>query len=203
MSMRSHYCGQVTEALSEQKVLLCGWINRRREHSNVVFIDLRDREGIVQVICDKQDDPALYAFANNELRNEYCIQVSGKVRARTAETINPNLPTGKIEVVCEKLEVLNPSVSLPFQLDDENLSEMIRLTNRVVDLRRPQMQNNLMLRYRTTMEVRKFLDVHGFIDIETPVLTKSTPEGARDYLVPSRVYDGEFYALPQLSLIHI
>ncbi|CAK7030835.1 aspartate--tRNA ligase [Saezia sanguinis] len=197
MSMRSHYCGQVTEALSEQKVLLCGWINRRREHSNVVFIDLRDREGIVQVICDKQDDPALYAFANNELRNEYCIQVSGKVRARTAETINPNLPTGKIEVVCEKLEVLNPSVSLPFQLDDENLSEMIRLTNRVVDLRRPQMQNNLMLRYRTTMEVRKFLDVHGFIDIETPVLTKSTPEGARDYLVPSRVYDGEFYALPQ------
>ena len=197
MSMRSHYCGQVTEALSEQKVLLCGWINRRREHSNVVFIDLRDREGIVQVICDKQDDPELYAFANNELRSEYCIQVHGVVRKRTAESINPNLSTGKVEVVCEKLEVLNASIALPFQLDDEGLSETIRMQHRVLDLRRPQMQSNMMLRYRAAMEVRKYLDTNGFIDIETPVLTKSTPEGARDYLVPSRVHDGEFYALPQ------
>lgn len=197
MSMRSHYCGLVTEALSEQKVLLCGWINRRREHSNVVFIDLRDREGIVQVICDKQDDPELYAFANNELRSEYCIQVQGVVRLRTDESINPNLPTGKVEVVCEKLEVLNASAALPFQLDDEGLSETIRMQHRVLDLRRPQMQNNLMTRYRATMEVRKYMDAHGFVDIETPVLTKSTPEGARDYLVPSRIHDGQFFALPQ------
>lgn len=195
--MRTHYCGQVTEALAEQKVLLCGWINRRREHSNVVFIDLRDREGIVQIICDKQDDPDLYAFANNDLRNEYCIQVRGVVRRRTADTINPNLPTGQVEVVCEKLELLNAAISLPFQLEDEGLSETIRMQHRVLDLRRPQMQHNMMLRYRTAMEVRKFLDTQGFVDIETPVLTKSTPEGARDYLVPSRVHDGEFYALPQ------
>lgn len=195
--MRSHYCGQVTEVLSDKKVLLCGWINRRREHSNVVFIDLRDREGIVQVICDKKDNPELYAFANDELRNEYCIQVSGVVRLRTPETINPNLETGKVEVVCEKLEVLNAAPALPFQLDDEGLSETVRMQNRVLDLRRPQMQHNMRVRYRAAMAVRKFLDAHGFIDIETPVLTRSTPEGARDYLVPSRIHDGEFFALPQ------
>lgn len=197
MSMRDYYCGDVTEVLAEQKVALCGWVYRRREHSNVVFIDLRDRSGIVQVICDKADNPELYALANNELRSEYCIQVIGTVRKRTPETVNEDLPTGRVEVVCSQLNVLNPSMALPFQLDDENLSEVVRLTNRVIDLRRPQMQKNMILRYRTAMEVRKFLDLHGFIDIETPVLTKSTPEGARDYLVPSRVHDGEFYALPQ------
>lgn len=197
MSMRDYYCGDVTEVLAEQKVALCGWVYRRREHSNVVFIDLRDRSGIVQVICDKADNPELYALANNELRSEYCIQVIGTVRKRTPETVNEDLPTGRVEVVCSQLNVLNPSMALPFQLDDENLSEVVRLTNRVIDLRRPQMQKNMILRYRTAMEVRKFLDQHGFIDIETPVLTKSTPEGARDYLVPSRVHDGEFYALPQ------
>lgn len=195
MSMRSHYCGQVTEALSGQTVLLCGWVQRRRDHGGVIFIDLRDREGLVQVVCNP-DDAALFARAE-ELRNEYCIQVSGLVRARPEGTVNENLPTGKIEVNCLKLEILNASVALPIQLDDDNLAENTRMLHRVLDLRRPQMQNNMKLRYRASMEVRKFLDQHGFIDIETPVLTKSTPEGARDYLVPSRVHDGEFYALPQ------
>lgn len=195
MSMRSHYCGAVTEALLGQTVQLCGWVHRRRDHGGVIFVDLRDREGMVQVVCNP-DDAQMFALAE-ELRNEYCIQVTGNVRGRPEGTINENLTTGKVEVVCRKLEILNPAAALPIQLDDDSLSEMVRLTNRVLDLRRPQMQGNMRVRYRTTMEVRKFLDAHGFIDIETPVLTKSTPEGARDYLVPSRVHDGEFYALPQ------
>ncbi len=193
--MRSHYCGLVTEALLGQTVTLCGWVNRRRDHGGVIFVDLRDREGYVQVVCDP-DRADMFKVAEG-VRNEYCMQVKGLVRARPPGTTNDNLKSGKIEVLCHELIVLNPSVTPPFQLDDENLSETTRLTHRVLDLRRPYMQNNLMLRYRVAMEVRKFLDSNGFIDIETPMLGKSTPEGARDYLVPSRVHDGHFFALPQ------
>ena len=195
MAMRSHYCGLVTEALLGQTVSLCGWVNRRRDHGGVIFVDIRDREGYVQVVCDP-DRAAMFATAEG-LRNEFCIQVKGLVRARPAGTTNDNLKSGKVEVLCHELTVLNPSVTPPFQLDDEGLSETTRLTHRVLDLRRPYMQNNLMLRYRVSMEVRKFLDANGFIDIETPMLGKSTPEGARDYLVPSRVHAGHFFALPQ------
>ncbi|MGP1692545.1 MAG: aspartate--tRNA ligase, partial [Giesbergeria sp.] len=195
MAMRSHYCGLVTEALLGQTVTLAGWVNRRRDHGGVIFIDLRDREGSVQVVCDP-DRADMFATAE-DVRNEFCVQVKGLVRERPAGTTNDNLKSGKIEVLCHELKVLNPSVTPPFQLDEENLSETTRLTHRVLDLRRPYMQNNLMLRYRVSMEVRKFLDTHGFVDIETPMLTKSTPEGARDYLVPSRVHDGHFFALPQ------
>ena len=195
MAMRSHYCGLVTQALSGQTVALCGWVNRRRDHGGVIFVDLRDREGYVQVVCDP-DRPDMFAAAEG-LRNEFCIQVKGLVRARPEGTSNEQLKSGSIEVLCHELTVLNPSVTPPFQLDDDNLSETTRLTHRVLDLRRPYMQNNLMLRYRVAMEVRKFLDAHGFVDIETPMLGKSTPEGARDYLVPSRVHDGHFFALPQ------
>ena len=193
--MRSHYCGLVTEALTGQTVTLCGWVNRRRDHGGVIFVDLRDREGYVQVVCDP-DRPEMFKIAE-DLRNEFCVQITGLVRARPEGTTNDNLKSGKIEVLCHELKVLNASVTPPFQLDDDNLSETTRLTHRVLDLRRPYMQNNLMLRYRVAMEARKFLDEHGFIDIETPMLTKSTPEGARDYLVPSRVHDGHFFALPQ------
>jgi aspartyl-tRNA synthetase len=195
MAMRSHYCGLVTEALMGQTVTLCGWVNRRRDHGGVIFVDLRDREGYVQVVCDP-DRAEMFKVAE-DLRNEFCVQIKGLVRARPEGTVNENLKSGKIEVLCHELTVLNPSVTPPFQLDDDNLSETTRLTHRVLDLRRPYMQNNLMLRYRVAMEVRKFLDANGFVDIETPMLTKSTPEGARDYLVPSRVHDGHFFALPQ------
>ena len=195
MAMRSHYCGLVTEALMGQTVSLCGWVNRRRDHGGVIFVDLRDREGYVQVVCDP-DRPEMFKTAEG-LRNEFCVQVKGLVRARPEGTVNDNLKSGKIEVLCHELTVLNPSVTPPFQIDEDNLSETTRLTHRVLDLRRPYMQNNLMLRYRVSMEVRKFLDANGFVDIETPMLTKSTPEGARDYLVPSRVHDGQFFALPQ------
>lgn len=193
--MRTHYCGLVTEALIGQSVQLCGWVNRRRDHGGVIFIDLRDREGTVQIVCDP-DRPEMFAAAEG-LRNEFCIQVQGLVRARPEGTVNKDIKSGKIEVLCQQLTVLNPSLTPPFLPDDDNLSETTRLTHRVLDLRRPVMQRNLMLRYKVTMEVRKFLDAQGFIDIETPMLTKSTPEGARDYLVPSRVHDGHFFALPQ------
>ena len=195
MAMRSHYCGLVTEALLGQTVSLCGWVNRRRDHGGVIFVDVRDREGYVQVVCDP-DRAAMFATAEG-LRNEFCIQVKGLVRARPDGTVNDSLKSGKVEVLCHELTVLNPSVTPPFQLDEEGLSETTRLTHRVLDLRRPYMQKNLMLRYRVAMETRKFLDAHGFIDIETPMLGKSTPEGARDYLVPSRVHAGHFFALPQ------
>jgi len=195
MSLRSQYCGRVTEALLGQSVSLCGWVQRRRDHGGVIFIDLRDREGVMQVVCDP-DRPQMFATAES-LRNEFCVQVQGVVRARPAGTENEAMASGKIEVLCHDIVVLNPSVTPPFQLDDDNLSETTRLTHRVLDLRRPQMQHNLMLRYRVAMAVRRYLDAQGFIDIETPMLTKSTPEGARDYLVPSRVHDGHFYALPQ------
>ncbi|MDB5930315.1 MAG: aspartyl-tRNA synthetase, partial [Polaromonas sp.] len=193
--MRSTYCGLVTENLLDQSVSLCGWVNRRRDHGGVIFIDLRDREGYVQVVCDP-DRADMFKTAE-DVRNEFCVQVKGIVRARPEGTTNESLKSGRVEVLCHELIVLNPSVTPPFQLDDDNLSETTRLTHRVLDLRRPYMQNNLMLRYRVAMETRKFLDSNGFIDIETPMLTKSTPEGARDYLVPSRVNEGMFFALPQ------
>ncbi len=195
MSMRTEYCGLVTEALVGQTVSLCGWVHRRRDHGSLIFIDLRDREGLVQVVCDP-DFAEMFKVAES-VRNEYCLHITGTVKPRTPETVNAKLKSGKIEVIATKVEVLNASVPVPFQLDDDNLSETTRLTHRVLDLRRPQMQNNLRLRYKVSMEVRKYLDSLGFIDIETPVLTKSTPEGARDYLVPSRVNAHEFFALPQ------
>ncbi|MDO9006425.1 MAG: aspartate--tRNA ligase [Aquabacterium sp.] len=193
--MRTTYCGLVSEALMGQTVTLMGWAHRRRDHGGVIFIDLRDREGLVQVVCDP-DRVDTFKVAEG-VRNEFCLKLTGLVRARPAGTENTALTSGKIEILAHTLEVLNPSVTPPFPLDDENLSETTRLTHRVLDLRRPYMQKNLRLRYRVAMEARKFLDEHGFIDIETPMLTKSTPEGARDYLVPSRVNDGQFFALPQ------
>ncbi len=195
MAMRTHYCGLVTEALLGQTVTLAGWVNRRRDHGGVIFIDLRDREGYVQVVCDP-DRAEMFKTAEG-VRNEFCVQVKGLVRARPEGTTNDSLKSGKIEVLCHELVVVNPSVTPPFQMDDENLSETTRLTHRVMDLRRPHMQRNMMLRYKTAIQVRNFLDHEGFIDIETPMLGKSTPEGARDYLVPSRVHDGQFFALPQ------
>ncbi|MBU6269821.1 MAG: aspartate--tRNA ligase [Betaproteobacteria bacterium] len=193
--MRTCYAGEVAADRLDQEVTLFGWVHRRRDHGGVIFIDLRDREGLAQVVCDP-DRAAMFATAER-VRNEFCVRVTGKVRRRPAGTENPNLRSGEIEVLCHDLQILNASVTPPFQLDDENLSETTRLTHRVLDLRRPAMQKNLMLRYRVAMEVRRYLDSLGFIDIETPMLTKSTPEGARDYLVPSRVNAGQFFALPQ------
>jgi len=195
MSLRSHYAGLVTEELIGQEISIAGWVNRRRDHGGVIFIDLRDSHGYVQIVCDP-DRKEVFAIAEN-IRNEFCIQIKGLVRARPAGTENSDLTTGKIEILCQAIHVLNASVTPPFQLDDDNLSETTRLTHRVLDLRRPQMQKNLRLRYDVAMECRRYLDQAGFIDIETPMLTKSTPEGARDYLVPSRVHDGQFFALPQ------
>ncbi|MGE5493251.1 MAG: aspartate--tRNA ligase, partial [Actinomycetota bacterium] len=193
--MRTHYCGQLNASLCDQTVTLCGWAHRRRDHGGVIFIDLRDREGLAQVVCDP-DRADMFKVAES-VRNEFCLKITGKVRRRPEGTTNANLASGEIEVLCYDIEVLNASVTPPFQLDEENLSENVRLTHRVIDLRRPQMQNNLMLRYKTARAFRRFLDDHGFIDVETPMLTKSTPEGARDYLVPSRVHPGQFFALPQ------
>ena len=193
--MRTTYCGLVSESLMGESITLMGWAHRRRDHGGVIFVDLRDREGLVQIVCDP-DRPAMFKVAE-DVRNEFCLKITGVVRARPQGTVNANITSGKVEVLCHEIEVLNPSVTPPFQMDDDSLSETTRLTHRVLDLRRPEMQHNLMLRYRVAMQVRKFLDANGFIDIETPMLTKSTPEGARDYLVPSRVHDGTFFALPQ------
>ncbi len=197
--MRTHYCGAVGADHNAdhigQIVTLCGWASRRRDHGGVIFIDLRDREGTVQVVIDP-DTPEAFKVAE-DTRSEFVLKVVGKVRARPAGTENPNLPTGMIEVLTQSLEVLNPSLTPPFQIDDENLSENIRLQYRYLDLRREPMQKNLRLRYRVSKLMRDYLDSNGFLEIETPMLTRSTPEGARDYLVPSRVHDGMFYALPQ------
>ncbi|MCD6735509.1 MAG: aspartate--tRNA ligase [Burkholderiaceae bacterium] len=193
--MRSCYTGQLSTEHLDQVVTLFGWVHRRRDHGGVIFIDLRDREGLAQVVCDP-DRPQVFEVAER-IRNEYCVKVVGTVRRRPEGTANANIRSGQVEVLCQQIEILNPSVTPPFQLDDENLSETTRLTHRVLDLRRAPMQQNLMLRYRVAMEVRKYLDALGFVDIETPMLTRSTPEGARDYLVPSRVHAGQFFALPQ------
>ena len=193
--MRTCYTGEVSLDHLDQVVTLFGWVARRRDHGGVIFIDLRDRTGLAQVVCDP-DRPQMLEAAER-IRNEFCVKVVGKVRRRPEGTDNSALRSGQIEVLCHELVILNASVTPPFQLDDDNLSETTRLTHRVLDLRRSPMQNNLMLRYRVAMEVRRYLDALGFIDIETPMLTKSTPEGARDYLVPSRVNAGQFFALPQ------
>jgi aspartyl-tRNA synthetase len=192
---RTDYCGRIDRRRLAQTVTLMGWVHRRRDHGGVIFIDLRDREGLVQIVCDP--DRAATVAAAETLRNELCIAVTGVVRPRPEGTVNTNLVSGEIEVLARDIDILTASLTPPFQLDDENLSEMVRLEHRVLDLRRPQMQKNLMLRYRAAMSARKYLDEQGFIDIETPILYKSTPEGAREFLVPSRLHHGQFYALPQ------
>lgn len=193
--MRTDYCGLIGTKHLDQTVTLFGWVNTRRDHGGVIFIDLRDREGVVQVVCNPG---RAEMFAKAEaVRTEYVVKVVGKVIRREEKLVNPKIRSGEIEVVCAELEVLNSAVPPPFQIDDENINEITRLEHRVIDLRRPYMQRNMMLRYKTAMAVRRYLDAQGFVDIETPMLTRSTPEGARDYLVPSRVHDGQFFALPQ------
>ena len=194
--MRTHYCGQLNASHVDREVELCGWVHRRRDHGGVIFIDLRDREGLVQVVYDP-DRADLFALAE-QVRNEFVLKVTGRVRHRPEGTVNPDLPTGEIEVLGTGLEVLNRSETPPFQLDEhENVSEEVRLRYRYVDLRRPEMQKRIRLRAAITRELRRYLDEQGFLDIETPMLTKATPEGARDYLVPSRTHPGHFFALPQ------
>ncbi|MGI9228312.1 MAG: aspartate--tRNA ligase [Gammaproteobacteria bacterium] len=193
--MRSHYCGQLTSDLIDQEVELCGWVHRRRDHGGVIFIDLRDRAGLAQVVFDP-DRAEPFAIADS-VRNEFVIRITGKVRHRPEGTVNPELATGEVEVLGYSIEILNKAKTPPFQLDDENVHDDIRLRYRYVDLRREQMQHNLGLRHQTARAIRDFLDGNGFLDIETPILTKATPEGARDYLVPSRTHPGEFFALPQ------
>lgn len=193
--MRTHYCGQVTEALTGETVRVCGWVQRRRDHGGVIFIDLRDREGLLQIVFDP-DNAETFAAAER-LRSEYVVQITGLVRGRPEGTINPNLSTGRIEVLARSLEVLNKSETPPFQLDDDSVGEEARLKYRYVDLRRPLMQKNLRLRHEVIKRIRNYMDAHGFIDVETPILTRATPEGARDYLVPSRTHEGKFFALPQ------
>ncbi len=193
--MRSHYCGQVTEQLTGQTVQVCGWVQRRRDHGGVIFIDLRDREGLVQVVFDP-DNAETFAAAER-LRSEFVVQITGLVRARPEGTVNANLPTGRIEVLGRSIEVLNKAETPPFQLDDDTVGEETRLKYRYVDLRRPLMQKNLRLRHDVIRRIRNKMDELGFIDVETPILTRATPEGARDYLVPSRTHEGKFFALPQ------
>ena len=193
--MRSHYCGKIGSALLGQTVTLCGWAHRPRDHGGVIFIDLHDREGLAQVVC-RPGNTAAFRIAE-QVRNQFVLRVTGKVQKRLEGTVNPKLPTGEVEVEVDQLEILNPSAPPPFQLDEDNLSETVRLEHRVLDLRREQMRRNLTLRHRAAMAARRFLDAEGFIDIETPFLYKSTPEGAREFLVPSRLHDGHFYALPQ------
>ncbi len=193
--MRTHYCGAINRAHLNQTVTVAGWAHRRRDHGGVIFIDLRDRAGMVQVVCDP-DHAATFKIAE-DIRSEFVLRISGQVRLRPEGTSNSNLATGEIEVLALDIEVLNASATPPFQIDDENLSENVRLTHRYLDLRRPVMQANMRLRYRVSKNLRDYLDAHDFIEIETPMLTRSTPEGARDYLVPSRVHAGQFYALPQ------
>ena len=193
--MRTHYCGHLNRDLIGQTVTLCGWAHRRRDHGGVIFIDLRDREGMAQIVIDP-DTKEAFAIAES-VRNEFVLKIVCKVRARPEGTVNANIPTGEVEMLAREIEILNPSLTPPFMLDDESLTETVRLQHRYIDLRRPAMQKNLMLRYRVAKTLRDYLDANGFIEIETPMLTRSTPEGARDYLVPSRVHPGQFFALPQ------
>ena len=192
---RTDYCGRIDRRHLGQTIALMGWVHRRRDHGGVIFVDLRDREGLVQIVFNP-DRAATFAAAET-LRNEFVIRVTGLVRLRPEGGANPNLVSGEVEVLAHEMEILNAAQTPPFPLDDENLSETVRLQHRVIDLRRPQMQKNLMLRHRAAMAARKYLDANGFVDIETPVLYKSTPEGAREFLVPSRIHHGMFYALPQ------
>jgi aspartyl-tRNA synthetase len=193
--MRSLYCGELNESHLDQEVTLCGWVHRRRDHGGVIFIDLRDHKGLLQVVFDP-DTEATFAVAER-VRNEYVLQVKGRVRHRPEGTVNPAMPTGAVEVLGLELNVLNAAETPPFQLEDKDINEEMRLRYRYIDLRRPEMQEKIRLRARITHAMRTYLDAHGFIDVETPILTRSTPEGARDYLVPSRTHAGEFFALPQ------
>ena len=193
--MRSHYCGVVDAALIDSEVTLCGWVHKRRDHGGVIFIDLRDREGLVQVVVDP--DTAEIFNTAEQVRNEFVLQISGRVRNRPAGTINPELRTGEIEVLAKDLKVLNAAETPPFQLDDDDVQEETRMRYRYVDLRRPDMQRRMRLRSTVTQKLREALNEQGFLDVETPILTRATPEGARDYLVPSRAHQGEFFALPQ------
>jgi aspartyl-tRNA synthetase len=193
--MRSHYCGQLNDSYIDQTVELCGWVNRRRDHGGVIFVDLRDREGLVQVVVDPDNETAFKTA--DGVRSEYVLRVRGRVRARPAGTENPQLATGAIEVLAESIEVLNPADTLPFQLDEADVGESVRLRNRFLDLRREVMHRNIRMRHAVVRALRSFLEDQGFIEIETPILTRSTPEGARDYLVPSRTQEGHFFALPQ------
>ncbi|MEK9807530.1 MAG: aspartate--tRNA ligase [Halieaceae bacterium] len=194
--MRTHYCGSVTEALIDETITLCGWVDRRRDHGGVIFLDMRDREGIVQVVFDPDTEQA-FALAD-KVRSEYVLKITGRVRARDEATVNPAMPTGKIEVLGKELELLSSAATPPFPLDaHQSVGEDVRLKYRYMDLRRPEMQKNLMMRARITSSIRRYLDDQDFLDIETPILTRATPEGARDYLVPSRTHGGKFFALPQ------
>ena len=193
--MRSHYCGQLNTSLLDQEITLCGWVNRRRDHGGVIFIDLRDREGLAQIVFDP-DRAETFAIAD-AVRNEYVLKITGKVRNRPEGTINPDLPTGEVEVLAYEIEILNASKTPPFQQDDDNVHDDVKLKYRYVDLRRDEMQRNMKLRAAITRAMRSFLDDNGFLEIETPMLTRATPEGARDYLVPSRTHLGKFFALPQ------
>jgi aspartyl-tRNA synthetase len=193
--MRSHYCGQVNESLLDKEIQLAGWVHRRRDHGGVIFADLRDREGLVQVVFDP-DRAAMFADAEH-LRSEFVVSVKGRVRHRPKGTENPNLTSGKVEVLALSMEILNRSETPPFMLDEEDVNEERRLQYRYIDLRRHVMQGRLKMRARIARALRDYLDTHGFIEIETPMLTRATPEGARDYLVPSRTHPGKFFALPQ------
>lgn len=193
--MRTHYCGQVNESLFDNEISVVGWVHRRRDHGGVIFVDLRDRSGLLQVVFDP--DRADVFTAAETLRNEFVIRVTGKVRRRPKGTENPNLPTGQVELYGAGLEILNRAETPPFMLDEEDVAEETRLKYRYLDLRRPVMQQRLRLRHQITGSLRRYLDAHGFVDLETPILTKPTPEGARDYLVPSRTHEGKFFALPQ------
>ncbi|HMY28978.1 MAG TPA: aspartate--tRNA ligase [Agitococcus sp.] len=196
--MRTHYCGSLNESQIGQQVTLCGWVHRRRDHSHVVFFDVRDRDGLLQVIIERADTPELFDAAG-KMRNEYVLQITGKVRAREQHLINPDIASGKIEVLADKIEILNSSETPPFPLNDDfaNVGEEIRLKYRFLDMRRPEMLQRMRFRSQVTSKIRNYLDRHGFLDVETPVLTRATPEGARDYLVPSRTQQGSFFALPQ------
>jgi len=195
--LKSHSCGELNKKHVDAEVTLAGWVDRRRDHGGLIFIDLRGSDGVVQVVFNPETSPQCHQVAS-EMRSEYVVRVSGQVAIRPAGTENPKLPTGEIEVIAQKAEILNPSKTPPFYInEDVEVDESLRLRYRYLDLRRPRMKKNLILRHQTVKYIRNFLDTRGFIEVETPILIKSTPEGARDYLVPSRLYPGKFYALPQ------
>ena len=196
--MRTTYAGNINEQQDGQTVTVCGWVHRHRNHSHVIFFDLRDREGLLQVVVEKADSPELYDSAN-KIRSEYLLQITGKVRLREENAYNLEHKSGKIEVVAERITVLAESETPPFPLNDDytNVAEELRLKYRFLDMRRPEMIERMQFRAKATSTIRRYLDDHGFLDVETPILTRATPEGARDYLVPSRVSNGDFYALPQ------
>lgn len=195
--MRTHYCGLVTENLNDQTITICGWVHRRRDHGGVIFLDMRDREGLLQVVIDP-DTPEAFATADSA-RSEYVLKITGRVRQRYAGTENKNMTSGQVELLAKDIETIATSETPPFPLNDEftNVSEELRLKYRFLDMRRPEMQERMKFRAKATSTIRRYLDDQGFLDVETPILTRATPEGARDYLVPSRVSNGEFYALPQ------